>query len=271
MKYRMLVVDVDGTLVNKEGLIAEEDKQAIRRLADSRVMVCLATGRVIDACKSILAELQLNNPHVFFDGALVYLLEGGYTLKSWPVAPELVHETVDFCREHDIYLELFARHTFFAEKTNWSDDIHRKFFHVGPKITSFKGIWDREEILKAEILVHNAEEETKSQLFQAHFDSRLRYSVASSPAFPEVKFINILNPAVSKGEAVKTLYMSAGMHQSEVVVIGDGHNDISMLKAAGISVAMGNAFDDVKAAAEYVTADVDNHGVAQAVNFFFPV
>ena len=271
MKYRMLVVDVDGTLVNKDGLISDEDKQAVWRLADSRVMVCLATGRVIDACKPILAELSLNNPHVFFDGALVYVVEGGYTLKSWPMEPALVREAVDFCREQDIYLELFARHQFFAEKANWSDDIHRKFFHVEPRVTSFSCIWEREEIFKAEILVHNDDEEAKLQLFKGHFGARMRYSVATSPAFPEVKFINILNPAVSKGEAVTALYMSAGLHRSEVVVIGDGHNDISMLKAGGISVAMGNAFEDVKEAAEYVTADVDNHGVAEAVNFFFPV
>jgi Cof subfamily protein (haloacid dehalogenase superfamily) len=271
VKYRLVVIDVDGTLVDGHGNIAEEDKIAIRRITNSRVLVCLSTGRVIEACKSIITELNLNTPHIFYDGALIYHVKALMEVDSWPLVPELVKEAVEFSRKNNIYLELYSSEHFFAEEENWSDEIHRKFFRVEPNFVSFDGIWDKERILKAEILVHNPEEAAKSKVFQEHFNQRMRFSVARSPAFPEVDFINIVNPIVSKGEALRTLARFLGTHPTEVIAIGDGLNDIPLLKEAGISVAMGNAFPEVKAVAQYVTEDIEHHGIAAAIDFFFPV
>jgi len=266
----MLVVDLDGTLVNKEGVIAEEDKNAIKRLRDSRVMVVLATGRVINACTDIVKDLGLNNPHIFFDGALTYVIGVHRVIDSWPLDDQMVKEMVDFTHKNNIYLELYSHHDFFVERKNWSDDIHRHFFHVEPEIGSFDGIWDRKEILKGEILIHNEQEAEQSRLFQEHFGSRLRYSIATSPAFPDVEFVNILNPVASKGMALRNLAKFVGTYPSEIVVIGDGHNDVSMMQEVDVSVAVQNAFPEVIQAAEYVTLDVEHHGVSEAIKFFFP-
>jgi Cof subfamily protein (haloacid dehalogenase superfamily) len=271
VKYRLVVIDIDGTLVDGYGNMAEEDKLAINRIVKSRALVCLSTGRVIEACKSIIGELNLNTPHIFYDGALICQVKSMMEIESWPVEPELVKEAVEFSRKYDIYLELYSSQHFFAEKENWSDDVHRKFFRVEPNFVSFDGIWDKERILKAEILVHNPEEAAKSRTFQDQFGKRLRFSIARSPAFPEVDFINIVNPVVSKGEALKKLANFVGVHSNEIIAIGDGLNDIPLLKEAGVSVAMGNAFPEVKATAQYVTLDIEHHGVAAAIDFFFPV
>ncbi len=71
MKYRLLVVDVDGTLVDKDGKISPLDAQAISEVQAQGVQVSLSTGRVINACRHIIEELSLSGYHIFFDGAVI--------------------------------------------------------------------------------------------------------------------------------------------------------------------------------------------------------
>ena len=193
------------------------------------------------------------------------------TLYAKPLDAPAVKEAIEFCRKNDIYLELYSSEKFFAEQPHWSDEIHRKFFRVEPTFVNFDDICGKERLLKAEMVMHNDEEAARVKVFEEHFGARLRYSIARSPAYPEVDFINIVNPLVSKGEALKKLMEFYGHLPAEVIAIGDGLNDIPLLQAAGVSVAMGNAFPEVKKVAGYTTTTIEEHGVASAINFFFPV
>jgi len=271
LRYKMVVVDIDGTLVDKHGNIATEDKQAITRLLDSNVIVSLCTGRIISTTIPIIEELGLKTFDIFYDGALIYNSGNMSTLYAQPLDQSVVREAIDFSRRNDIYLELYSSDKFFSESANWSDEVHRHFFHVEPTKVNFDDIWNKERILKAEVIVHNNGEAVKAKLFEDHFGDRLRYSIARSPAYPEIDFINIVNPQVNKGEALKVLMEHYGYRASEVIAIGDGLNDIPLLQAAGMAVAMGNAFPEVKQVSDYITLDIEQHGVASAIKFFFPV
>jgi len=268
MKYRLLVVDIDGTLVDKNGVISAEDEKALAKAAASGVKVSLSTGRVIKACRRIIAQLSLDGYHIFFDGALVSDPAQDKEVYVQPLKKTVVRRAVEFARLNDIYLELYSAEHFFAERENWSDEVHYRFFGVGPRIVDFSGIWQRERIVKAELVVHNPEERKKAELFQSKFNGCLRFSIARSPAYPEIDFINIIDPAVSKGEALKALASFLSVSIGEVIAIGDGLNDISLLEAAGLAVAMGNAPADVKKVADYVSLDVGHSGVAAAIGRF---
>ena len=271
MKYKMVVVDIDGTLVDKHGSIAPEDKYAVARLNNSSVVVALCTGRIVSTTMPIIEELGLKTFDIFYDGALIYNPGNMSTLYTQPLDQSVVREAIDFSRQNNIYLELYSSEKFFSERPNWSDEVHRKFFHVEPTFVNFDDIWNKERILKAEVIVHNDEEAVKAKLFKDNFGDRLRYSIARSPAYPEIDFINIVNPQVSKGVALKKLMEHYGYLPSEVIAIGDGLNDIPLLEAAGVSVAMGNAFPEVKQVSDYITLNIEQHGVAAAIKFFFPV
>lgn len=267
-KYKLLVVDIDGTLVNKNGDISEKDKKALAQASAMGAKVTLSTGRVIGACRNIIDILSLDGYHIFFDGALASDPHKNKVVYVQPIDKDVIKRAVEFSRENDIYLELYSTETFFAEKENWSDDIHRLFFKVEPNIVDFSGIWDRERIVKAELLVHNAEEAVKADSFQREFNGSLRFSIARAPAYPGIDFINIIDPSVSKGEALKALVKYLNVPMDEVIAVGDGLNDISLLEAAGTSVAMGNAFPEVKKVADHITLDVENGGVAAVVEKF---
>ncbi len=268
MKYKLLLIDVDGTLVDKTGAISAKDKKALARAAASGVKVSLSTGRVIIACLPIINQLSLDGAHIFFDGALVASPTENQEVYAKPLKAEMVKRAIGFAHSRGIYLELYSEGRFFAEREHWSDAIHRRFFRVEPTFVDFSSIWERERIIKAELLVHNPEEEAKARSFQNEFAGSLRFSVARTPAYPGVKFINIVDPGVSKGEALKALAAHLGVQVSEVMAIGDNTNDISALSVAGLAVAMSNAPDEVKEVADYVTLDVDHSGLAAAVERF---
>ncbi len=267
-KYKLLVIDVDGTIIDKSGAISNEDRVALAGAAANGVRVCLSTGRVVGACRSILDKLGLDGCHIFYDGALICDSAGGNEIYCNPLEAEAVRRAVEFARANDIYLELYTNDCFYAEKSNWSDEIHTNYFGVAPTITDLSGIWNSKRILKAEILVHNEAEQAEADLFMGEFNGSLHFSIARSPSFPEIDFVNIINPGVSKGAALKALVAYHGAEMEEVIAIGDGLNDIELLKAAGTAVAMGNAFTEVKEVADYITLDVEDSGVAAVVKKF---
>ncbi len=267
-KYRMLVVDIDGTLIGEKRAISKRDKETLKKAKARGVKVSLCTGRVNKACRGIIEELELDGYHIFYDGALVSDPAGDKEIYTRAIDKSIVRRMVEFIRSNDTYLELYSSQRFFAERRNWSDEIHERFFGVAPEIVSYDGIWERERIIKAELVVRNTEEAVKAESFRKEFTESLRFSIARSPSFPDIEFINILNPEASKGEALMVLAEYLGVSLDEVMAIGDGSNDVPLLEAAGFSVAMANARDELKEIADYITLDADSSGVAVAVEKF---
>jgi Cof subfamily protein (haloacid dehalogenase superfamily) len=266
--YRLLVVDIDGTLVDRHGSVSPEDREALLDVRRSGLGVTLSTGRAVQACRGILEQLALDGYHVFFDGALVSDPEQGREVYARPVDGKTLVEMIEFARRRDIYLELFTATAFFIERETWATEIRRRFFDLEPTMVNFNDISPSERIIKAQIITASAEEAAGAKKFCEHFDGRLNFSWAKTPAFPEVDFINVVDPEVSKGRALRALASHLGIAIAEVMAIGDGLNDIPLLSIAGLAVAMQNAPDEVREVADYITLDVDHGGVAAAVKKF---
>jgi Cof subfamily protein (haloacid dehalogenase superfamily) len=268
LKYSLLVVDVDGTLVNSQGEISSEDKIGINKAKRKGIIVALSTGRVIAACQRILGELDLDGHHIFCDGGLIYNPTTHHEVKAFPHDPGLVREAIDFCIQHNINLEVYSKDDFFMEREAWFGDIHRKFFNVSPIIGPFGDIEMRERVLKLEIVVQSEAEKKKASNFRQFFEGRLIFSTARTPAYPGVEFINILPQKVSKGTALRQLAAYLGIPLGKVFAIGDGTNDITLVEEAGFGVAMGNARPELKKKADYVTTSIWDNGVAMAIERF---
>jgi len=266
MKYRLLVVDIDGTLIGKDGHVSAEDREALAKVRRAGIGVSLSTGRAAQGCLPIIDRLALDGYHVFFDGALVSNFSE--EVYAEPIDSEVVKEAIEFTRQNDIYLELYSASRFFVERENWATEIHHQFFNLEPVVVDFSGIWERERIIKGGVVTASPEEAAKAKNFRLKFNRSLHFSLARSPAYPGVDFFNIVDLGVSKGKALAALASHLGISTAEVMAIGDGTNDIPLFSSAGLAVAMGNAPDEVKAAAHYITLDVDHSGLAAAVNEF---
>jgi len=261
-----LVVDIDGTLVNGRGEISAEDMEALARVRDLGIQISLSTGRGLPASLSIINQLSPDGYHISFDGALVSNPRRGEEIYVQPIDQAMVKQLAEAARRYDVDLELFTVTGYFAERETWSTDAHRRFFGVLPTIMDFSELWEKERIIKGGLIATTPQELAKAKDFCQHFDGRLHFSWAKTPAFPEVDFINILAPGVSKGKALEALARHLGISLAEVIAVGDGTNDVSLLASAGLAIAMGNAPEQVKAVADHVTLDVDHSGLAIALD-----
>jgi Cof subfamily protein (haloacid dehalogenase superfamily) len=267
-RYKLLVVDIDGTILDKNGNISAEDKKAVAGAVDSGIQVSLSTGRVVQASLGIINQLSLDGYHMFFDGALVYNPEKGEQVYVEPISKDLVRQMIDFAHLIGIDIDLYSATHFFAERETWATDIRRDFYGLQMTTVDFTKIWQQERIIKGAVVVSSAEEKAKANDFYLHFKDSLSFSWTMTPAYPDVDFINIVASNVSKGKALEALASFLGISLTEVMAIGDGINDISLLSSAGLAVSMGNASDELKAVANYVTFDVDHNGVAAAISKF---
>ncbi|MFC2020809.1 Cof-type HAD-IIB family hydrolase [Chloroflexota bacterium] len=267
-RYKLLVVDIDGTLLDKNGVISAEDAKALATAVDSGIRVSLSTGRAVKACLKILSRLALYGYHIFFDGALVHDPKKDEEMYVEPISADSVRQIIEFSHTVGIDINLYSATHFFAERETWATDIRRDFFDLQPTIVDFDGLWQKERIIKGTLTASSAEEKSKANEFWSHFKNSFNFSWTSTPAYPDVDFINVLTPDVSKGIALEVLASFLGIPLTEVMAIGDGANDILLLATAGLAVAVGNASDELKAVADYVTLDVDHNGVAAAISKF---
>ncbi|MFC1948832.1 Cof-type HAD-IIB family hydrolase [Chloroflexota bacterium] len=267
-RYKLLVVDIDGTLLDKNRHITAEDTAALTRVSESGTEVSLSTGRVVDACRDILNQLGLDGYHMFFDGALVYNPTRGEEVYADPIKKESVRQLVEFTHQIGLDIDLYSTMRFFAERETWATDIRRDFFNLPATIVDFNTIWQTERVMKSTLVVASDEEKAKANEVYLRFKDRLHFSWTRTPAYPDIDFINVISPDASKGKALEALASFLGISLEEVMAIGDGVNDIPLLSAVGLAVAMENASDELKAVADYMTSGIGHNGVAEAVNRF---
>jgi len=267
-RYKLLVVDIDGTLVGIDGVISRENREALAKVRDTGIQVSLSTGRSVQSCTGILNQLSLDGYHIFCDGALAFNPDNSAEIYSQPLDKTLVKQAVEFANLHDVDLELHTATHYFSRRETWSTQAHREFFGVEANIGDFHRIWEREKIIKGGMVSRNPEEEAKARRFHLEFDGALIFSWVTTPAYPDVYFINVIAPGVSKGRALEALASYLKVDLGEVMAVGDGANDIPSLSVAGLAVAMGNAPEEVKAVADYTTLDVASNGLAAAISRF---
>jgi Cof subfamily protein (haloacid dehalogenase superfamily) len=264
-RYKLLVIDIDGTLINREGFISPENEEALASARGRGIVVALSTGRTVKSCRKIIEQLSLDGYHIFFDGALVSDCSNTEHVHIKPIDKSLVTEMVAYARTHNIDIELASATQYFAERETWSTDIKRCIFDIDTTLGDLSLPCERESIIRMDIVVTNSKQNEKAVDFMSYFEDRIMFSQAHSPQLPDVTFINVLSQGTSKGEALKALAVHTDVTLDEVVAVGDWVNDIALLTTAGLGIAMGNAHDDLKAVADHVTLDVEEHGLASAI------
>lgn len=263
-----MVIDIDGTLLIRANEISDATKAALSELKQRGVAVSLCSGRAIGAAKGVLDQLDIDGYHIFFDGALVTNPATRENLYIKSLNRNHIKQALDYARENGVIMDLISAKACYMERDSWVADIRREYFKVDPVFTDFSHLPAGEEFIKGTLVVRSPEEKAGAERFRQHFAGKFFLSKTKTPAYPDVDFINVLTPGVSKRTAMEVLMAHLGLKPDQVMAIGDGLNDIPIISAAGLGIAMGNAPLEVKAAAHYTTGDVEHDGAAQAIRRF---
>ncbi len=260
---KMLVTDIDGTLVGADGEVSSTNRDAIAAATAQGVRVVLSTGRVLTAAQPFLTDLALDGYHILCDGALVRHPRTGHNLVISPLAPDLLAEAVSFCRARGLFLEFFSATDYFVEVV--TDYLRlRRFFGLEYRLVDFDKFPQAAEIIKGGLIRDSATADAVNE-FVTHFAPRFGFSYAGTPAFPGIEFVNVVAKGVSKGSALRTLAAHLKVPLDAVCAVGDAGNDLPVFEVSGVSVAMGNATPEVRRMADHVTAPVTEDGLAQAI------
>jgi Cof subfamily protein (haloacid dehalogenase superfamily) len=266
--YKLLVLDIDGTLINKSGLISPADRDSIIAVKQKGISVVLCTGRATGASLNIIHELGLDGPHIFFDGTLVYDPQKDIEIYARPLPLDILDQITNYALREGLPLDLFSRNKFFVIEESWRTKIRSEFFNIQATVADLRSIWKTEKIVKGGLAVKTPGEIAAVKKMAVFFYGRINLTWTVTPAYPDIQFINITDSGSSKGKALKALCSHLSLPIEQVCAIGDGLNDISLLYNAGLGVAMQNAPDELKAVADYVTCDVENSGVSEALHRF---
>ncbi len=264
--YKLVAIDVDGTLLNSKHMLPERNRFVIQKLLDSGIHVALATGKQYITVESLIKTLNLSGPQITNDGALVTLAQSGEIIYRKGVPKELAKQVIDVAQQ--LHVTLVVSHESKVYATSLNEDTEHMMSYGDPAPKVVRNLWDCLEPLPTHLMIiaygKDSLYETIAATLQRRFGNRLSI-VRSSPYFLE-----ILHPEVSKGNALRKAAQYLKVAEAEIIGFGDGENDISFLSFVGYSVAMGNSRDNVKRYASMITDTCDNDGVAVALESIFP-
>ena len=256
---RLLVSDVDGTLIGTDKRLAPATIAAVRDLHRAGTKLCLASSRSVRGMAMYLDELGLETPAAGLNGAEIVAADGA-VLERCALDPEVARLTIETLTLHGIESWLFTdKDWLIRDAAGAFVPREQKAVRIAPTLVeSFDGHYGAVGKIMGATTDYPLLERVEIEL-QALLGDRVN-AHRSSPWY-----LDVTDPNANKGSAALRLAALLGIDRSEMACIGDMDNDIAMLELAGLSIAMGNAPDHVKASAQHVTDGNNEDGWAKAV------
>lgn len=262
--YKLLALDLDDTLLEKDLVIPPTTAAKLRALQAKGVGITLATGRMFPSVQKYARELGLTMPLVTYNGAVVRAAEADTPLFAHLLPVEKMRQVINCCKEHQWYLQLYNDDQIIVEKI--CDETRIDPDMKNASVTEV-GDFLKEDIKPSPkmITVQKPEDIARVKAILEEATDRSLYMTGSKPYLLE-----IMSQNVSKAKALAELTSRLGINASEVIAVGDSGNDLEMVKWAGLGVAVGNATDELKAAADHITAAPRSQGIEELIERFFP-
>lgn len=266
MSYRLLAMDMDGTVLNSEKIITPRTEAAIRAAIAAGKDVFFATGRSPVEVKKELSAFPEMRCAMFVSGAIVRDLHTGEDIHSVHIPFPIVKKILDIGEKSRGLLAIYAGNNVYADKkyrghmgeygckcfeslyeqcAQWVEDLQKT------------ALEHKEDVHKINFYFANEED------YRACAEELKKLPVTRASGIPNNDEVSPLG--VNKGAALLAMCEKLGIPISETIAVGDQTNDLEMIRTAGLGVAMGNAAKEVKAAADVITADCDHDGVAEII------
>ena len=259
MQYKILALDLDGTLTNTDKIITPRTKAALQAAAQRGVCIVLASGRPTVGIEPLAKELELEKYGgciLSYNGGKIIDCKTGETLVQYAFPAQLIEPVCTFSRYWNVVPLTYDRNGIVTE------DPASPYVQEEARINRIPV--RQVENLPAEVTypINKLLLTGDPADMQQEFAGKL--SICRSQPF----FIETMPLGVGKDTSLEILLRSKGLTPANLMACGDGWNDLPMIRLAGLGVAMGNAQSPVKAAADWLTADNDHDGVGLAVEKF---
>lgn len=270
MKYRLVALDLDGTLINSQMKIQRETIEAVQQVREQGVKVMLVTGRHHVAAYPYWDQLKLELPAVCCNGTYIYDYQAGRALATNPLSKAQAHQLLRISREHGIYSMVYVGDAMAYETRSH----HRKLLMDWAEAQTERVRPRFRQVDRFENLIDEVETvwkfDTASDDVPAlrAFEQDIRTTMGLSCEWSSDNSMDVVQRGNSKGSRLAEWVAQQGIDPMEVIAFGDHRNDIGMLELVGMGVAMGNADPIVKTSANFVTGSNDETGIADALYRF---
>jgi Cof subfamily protein (haloacid dehalogenase superfamily) len=270
MPYRMIAIDLDGTLLASDGSVPQRAKAAIHSALGAGLLVCFATGRNWTESRSILDTVAHHATAVFVSGAMVMDTRHEVTLHRTMMAPDLAREVCAVLEElghsalalQDTHKTGGIDYLATAGKApNEAERLWREVTQTVVQEVPSLATWPHDHTIRIGIVAPPQEVAEALRQLTDRFGERIVSHSIRVPAYG-VDVMEVFDPAVNKWQGILHVARMHGVAEHEIVAIGDDVNDLPMIRQAGLGVAMGNARDEVKAVAQRVIGRNDEDGLA---------
>lgn len=284
--YKLVFVDLDGTMLNKYGIVTQNTKNVIRKTIEKGTDVIIASGRPIDSIKTIAKEIGSNNYFISGNGALIYDVQKDDIIYEKSMKKQKILEIIKICEENSIAYNIYTEETIIAKALKYNVLYYHKENlkkEEGKKtsITIVDDIYDfvknseDEKFLKITIcdeskvifnsIIRKLKRVEDIDVLEVSHMSRKVIKQGTEDINIEYYYSEISLKDVDKWNAIEFLIQKLNIKKEEVIAIGDNINDKKMIEQAGLGIAMGQSTPIVRQIADFITSNNDEEGVAKAL------
>jgi len=284
--YKIVAVDLDGTLLNSFGEVSLATKEVLNKVKERGVEVVLASGRTIDSVENLSLELNTSRYIISGNGAILYDVQEKTILHNRFLNKKQVLDIIKICDETSIFYNVYAENeiitpnlsynVLFYHKENVNkEESKRTVINVVNNVAKYIEESDKNEYLKVTIcdetkfifnsIIRKLRTCEDIDVLDVSHMSRKKIKVGTAEVDVEYFYTEITNKNVNKWTALEVLLEKLGVSREEVMAIGDNINDKEMVEEAGLGVVTGNSSPMMKEIADVVVADNNSDGVKEAL------
>lgn len=257
---RLLISDIDGTVVRPDKTLAEATVVAFGRLREAGIAASLISARPPSGMVGIAEELGIVHPLAAFNGGTIFTADGQVQARA-RLKPDVVQTALALAENHSVDIWLFAEGCWYARAAD------------NPRVLNERLSAQIEPTLVSDLTAVDAcvdkivfVSEDNADLQRLEYRARTCIGTGATISLSQPYFLDVTAPAANKGDGVEELARMMGVPLAATAVIGDMTNDLPMLTRAGMSIAMGQAPGEVRAAADWVTKSDAEDGAASAID-----
>lgn len=287
--YKLVAIDLDGTLLNSYGLVSKKNKEIIEKAVAEGKEIVLASGRPVSSVRSFANEIGANGYIICGNGSMLYDLKNEKIIYDKFIEKQKALQIIKICEENSIYYNLYTENLTIAKSLNYNVMVYNNENQnktddkkTNIKIVSdiYKYIEDAQDVnvLKITIcddnqiifggIIRKLREIKDIDVLDVSHMARKTIKTGTEEVKVEYFYTEITSQNVNKWNAIEKLAQELNIEREEIVAIGDNINDKEMIENAGLGVIMGNSAPYMKEFADVEVADNNSDGVAEAIEKF---